>query len=161
MELFFLMQKAHIQWGFLGFPFGSAGKESACNVGDLGSILGLGRSLGEGKGYPLLYSGLENSMDCIVHGITKNWTWLSNFHFLIMKSKQICFSELGKRNEKKEIRFGILVLWILPIMETNWRKKFSHSRSWFRAVTSLLLFSCNSDFSKGHYYLASLSQSYF
>ena len=41
--------------------------ESACNAGDLGSIPGLGRSLGEGKGYPLQYSGLENSKDCIVH----------------------------------------------------------------------------------------------
>ena len=49
----------------LGFPCGSAGNESACNVGDLGSIPGLGRSPGEGKGYPLQYSGLENSMDCI------------------------------------------------------------------------------------------------
>ena len=48
---------------FLGFPCGSAGKESACNVGDLGSIPGLGRYPGEGKGYPLQYSGLENSMD--------------------------------------------------------------------------------------------------
>ena len=46
-----------------GFPCGSAGKESACNVGDLGSVPGLGRSPGEGKGYPLQYSGLENSMD--------------------------------------------------------------------------------------------------
>ena len=50
---------------FLGFPCGSADKESACNEGDLGSIPGLGRSPGEGKGYPLQYSGLENSMDCI------------------------------------------------------------------------------------------------
>ena len=55
----------------MGFPCGSAGKESACNAGDLGSIPGLGRSPAEGKGYPLQYSGLENSMDCIVHGITK------------------------------------------------------------------------------------------
>ena len=47
----------------LGFPCGTAGKESACNAGDLGSISGLGRSPGEGKGYPLQYSGLENSMD--------------------------------------------------------------------------------------------------
>ena len=62
-------------WPFLGFPCGSAGKESACNVGDLGSIPGLGRSPGEGKGYPLQFSGLENSMDCIVHGITKNWEY--------------------------------------------------------------------------------------
>ena len=54
-----------------GRPCGSAGKESACNVGDLGSMSGLGRSPGGGKGYPLQYSGLENSMDCIVHGVTK------------------------------------------------------------------------------------------
>ena len=55
---------------FLGFLCGSAGKESACNAGDLGSIPGLGRSPGEGKGYQFQYSGLENSMDCIVHGVT-------------------------------------------------------------------------------------------
>ena len=65
---------------FLGFPGGSTGKESACNAGDLGSIPGLGRSPGEGKGYPLQYSGLENSMDCIVHGVAKNQTQLSDFH---------------------------------------------------------------------------------
>ena len=64
----------------LGFPGGSAGKESACNAGNLGSIPGLGRSPGEGKGYPLYYSGLENSMDCIVHVVAKSWTRLSDFH---------------------------------------------------------------------------------
>ena len=58
----------------MGFPGGSAGKESACNAGDLGSIPGLGRFLGEGNGCPLQYSGLENSMDSIVHGDTKSWT---------------------------------------------------------------------------------------
>ena len=58
----------------LGFPCGSAGKESACNVGDPGSIPGLGRSPGEGKGYSLQYSGLENPMDCIVHGVGKSQT---------------------------------------------------------------------------------------
>ena len=55
-------------------------KKSACNARDLGSIPGLGRSPGEGKGYPLQYSGLENSMDCIVHGVTKSRTQLSDFH---------------------------------------------------------------------------------
>ena len=50
----------------LSFPGGSDSKESTCNVGDLGSIPWLGRSLREEKGYPLQYSGLENSMDCIV-----------------------------------------------------------------------------------------------
>ena len=57
-----------------GFPCGSARKESACNVGDLGSIPGLGRSPGEEKGYPHQYSGLENSMDCIAHGVAKSQT---------------------------------------------------------------------------------------
>ena len=61
---------------FLGFSCGSVGKESTCNAGDLGSIPGLGRPRGEGKGYPPPYSGLENSMDCIVRGVTK-----SDFHF--------------------------------------------------------------------------------
>ena len=60
---------------------GSAGKESTCNAGDLGSIPGLGRSPGEGNGYPLQYPGLENSMDCIVHRVAKRWTCLSDFHF--------------------------------------------------------------------------------
>jgi len=66
---------------FLGFLGGSADKEFVCNSGHLGSMPGLGRSPGEGKGYPLHYSGLENFMDCIVHGVTKSWTQLSNFHF--------------------------------------------------------------------------------
>ena len=58
----------------LGFPGGSDGKESTCNVEDLGLIPGSRRSPGEGKGYPLQYSGLENPMDCIVHGVIKSWT---------------------------------------------------------------------------------------
>ena len=58
----------------MGFPCGSAGKESTCNVGELGSIPGLGRSPGEGKDDPLQYSGLENSRDCVVHGVAKSWT---------------------------------------------------------------------------------------
>ena len=65
----------------MGFPGGSAGKESAYNVGDLGLIPELGRSPGEGKSYPLQYSGLENSMDYLVHGVAKSWTLLSDFHF--------------------------------------------------------------------------------
>ena len=65
----------------MGFPGGSAGKESTCSVGDLGSIPWLVRSPGDGNGYQLQYSGLENSMDCIVHGVAKSWTRLSDFHF--------------------------------------------------------------------------------
>ena len=65
---------------FRGFSGGSAGKESAWNMEDLCLIPELERSPGEGKGYPLQYSGLENSMDCIVHGVARSQTWLSDFH---------------------------------------------------------------------------------
>ena len=64
----------------LGFPHGSAGKESARSAGDPGLIPGLGRSPREGKGCPAQYSGLENSMDCIVHGVAKHRTRLSDCH---------------------------------------------------------------------------------
>ena len=68
---------------FKGFPGGSVGKEFACNVGDLGSIPGLGRSPAERNGNPLQYSCLENSKDrgawwATVHGVTKSWTQLSD-----------------------------------------------------------------------------------
>ena len=66
---------------FLDFPCGSADKESTCNVGDLSLIPGLGRSPGEGKGYPLQYYGLENSRDCIVHGVIKSGTLFATFTF--------------------------------------------------------------------------------
>ena len=64
-----------------GFPDSLAGKESTCNAGDLGSIPGLVRSPEEGKGYPLQYPDLENPMDCIVHGVAKSRTRLSDSHF--------------------------------------------------------------------------------
>ena len=63
----------------LGVPCALVGKESTCNAGDLGSIPGLGRCPGEGKGYPLQCFGLENAMDCIVHGVAKSRTQLSDF----------------------------------------------------------------------------------
>ena len=78
--IFSISRELSIQLHFV-FPHSSIGKESACNVGDLGLIPGLERSSGEGKGYPNQYSGLENCMDCIVHGIAKSWTWLSDFPF--------------------------------------------------------------------------------
>ena len=64
-----------------GFLCGSAGKEFTCNAGDPGLIPGLGRSPGKGKGYPLQYSGLENFMNCIVHGVAKSRPLLSDFYF--------------------------------------------------------------------------------
>ena len=68
-----------------GLPFSSAGKESDCNAGDLGSIPGLGRFPGAENGYPPQYSTVENSMDCIVHGDAKSQTRLSNLHFHTQK----------------------------------------------------------------------------
>ena len=65
----------------MGFPFGSAGKEFTCNMDDLGSIPELERSPGEEKGYPLPYSGLENSLGWLVHGVTKSLTRPSDLHF--------------------------------------------------------------------------------
>ena len=65
----------------MGFSGGSAGNESSHIVGDLGLIPGLGRSPGEGNSYPLQYSGLENSMDCIAHRVAKSRTRLSDFRF--------------------------------------------------------------------------------
>ena len=72
-----------------GFPGGSSSKESTYNAGDLCSIPGLGRSPEEGKGYALQYSGLENSMDCIVDGVTKSRTRLSDFHFQVFQGCKV------------------------------------------------------------------------
>ena len=91
---------------FKSFPCGSAGKEPACNAGDLGLIPGLERSPGEGNSYPLQYSGLENSMDCIVHRVTKIQTQLSDFHFLLLK---YCPS-LTFHNGVKQSLFSIICL---------------------------------------------------
>ena len=66
-----------------GIVGGSAGKESTCTAEDLGSIPGLGRSLGEGNGYPLQYSYLENSYLENCHGVVKSQTRLSDFHFFL------------------------------------------------------------------------------
>jgi len=72
------MNYEHLGLGFLGC---SSDKEPTCNAGDMGLIPGLGRSPGEGNGYPLQYSGLKNTMDCIVLGVAKSRTLLSSFHF--------------------------------------------------------------------------------
>jgi len=107
---------------FQAFPCSSAGKESACNVGDLGLIPGLGRSPGEGKGYPLQYSDLENSMDCIVHAVPKNWTQLRDFHFTSLMIPYVGNAKLSSKNSHvltclKQIRsyigqnYLILLIW--------------------------------------------------
>ena len=80
-HLSWLLEEMETPTGLLGFPDSSVGKECACNAGDPCLTPELGRSPGAGKGYPLQCSGLENSMDCIVHGVTERRTGLSNFHF--------------------------------------------------------------------------------
>ena len=77
----FLMNLNEDIYCTMGFSGGSDSKESTCNAGDLGLIPVLGRSPGEGNGYPFHYSGLENSVNFIVHGAAKSRTRLSNFHF--------------------------------------------------------------------------------
>ena len=117
-----------------GFPGSSAGKESTCNAGDPCSIAGLGRSAGEGTGYPLQYSGLENSMDrgvwhATVHGVTKSWTRLSDFHLLFTylpwelktssHQKDIAFTECSAYLVKNHITDGRQALWFL---NTRWHE---------------------------------------
>ena len=87
--------KYHRSFKLGGFSGSSAGKEYACNAGDLGSIPGLGISPGEGSSYSLQYSGLENSMDFIVDTVAKSRTWLSDCHFQF-SVKPNWFSEIIK-----------------------------------------------------------------
>ena len=83
----------------IGFLGGSDSKESACNAGDLGSIPGLGRSAGEGNGYLLQYSGLENPMDCIAHGVAKRHNWVTfTSPSIDMDIKQSTFLVIVERN---------------------------------------------------------------
>ena len=95
--IYFLHLSLIVTEHHMGFPGGSAGKESSCSAGDLGLIPGLGRSPGEGNGYWLQYSGLENPMDrgawqATIHGVTKSWTWMSNFHFIHFKYFPVLFA---------------------------------------------------------------------
>ena len=95
----------------MGFPGGSAGKESACNAGGLGLIPGLGRSPGEGNGNPLQYSCLENPMDggawwATVHGVAKSRTRLSNFTFTFLPPKTVEMTSIKKKKEKKRVFIG-------------------------------------------------------
>ena len=115
------------QYRWLGFPCGSAGKEFACNVGDPGSISGLGRSPGEGKGYPLQYSGLENSMDSIVHGVSKSPTPLSDFHFHIPWSMYLKGTAWGQGGELEAVTV---------VYERSWEAK---PRQWKGAERIVLV----------------------
>ena len=88
------------------FPCGSDSKESACNAGDLGSIPGLGRCPGDSNGNPLQYPGLENSMDCVVHGAVKSQTWLSNFHFHFTFRGSTSSTRQENQTKKESIPIG-------------------------------------------------------
>ena len=139
--LWFLGQEVPLEKGqathpvFLGFPSDSAGRESTCSAGDLGLIPGLGRSPGEGNGYPLQYSGLEISMDYIVDGVAKSWTQLSDFHFhfqsetrgkhIISRWPRCCLfeSELGNlflSDFLMSPQKGLLPLWICVSGGDTW-----------------------------------------
>ena len=97
------------------FPDSSVGKESARNAGDPSSVPGLGRSSGEGKGYPLQYPSLESSMDYIIHGVAKSQTQLSNFHFSSLQAIS---------NSYKQI-------WVKPVrVERAWNAYTSTPASW-------------------------------
>ena len=100
----------------------SLSKESACNVGDLGLVPGLGRSHGKGKDYPLQYSGLENSMDSIVHGVAKHRTRLSDFHTQMIKNhpamQDTWVWSLGLEDplEKGMAIHSSILAWKIPLM---------------------------------------------
>ena len=114
-------------WGFLlGFPGGSTDKGSACNAGYLGSIPALGRSPEERNGYPLQYSGLENSMDCIVHGVAKSWTRLNSFHFhwlmMSLHIREIC--KFGNAFLQQKSPRPVLCLICLSQTLDSWSQSF-------------------------------------
>ena len=124
----------------MGFPCGSAGKESPCNAGDPGLIPGSGRSLGEGIGYLLQYSCLENSVDCIIHGVAKNQTWLSDVHVHFRTSLCVC-SDLAHPK-------GVWVLRAMPCpcpglggeagTRTHWWQSPGAHMPWFRVRGTLI-----------------------
>ena len=104
---------------YKSFPFGSAGKESTCDVGYLGSIPGLGRFHGVGKGYPLQYSRLENSMDCIDQGVTKNWTQLNDFYFSFSLSLEVLnWPHRGTGHDC----WGHIWSWLYKITKSRWKQ---------------------------------------
>ena len=129
-----------------GFTDSSVGKEYACNVGDLGLIPGLGRSPGEGKSYPLQYSGLENSVDCVVNGVTKSQTWLSDFHF------QVQFSNAWSHRSDPELEMNdyrkvfFLFRYSINVCYTGfWRHVLNSSKlpwSQGQGVSALPVFPC-------------------
>ena len=105
----FNLSKLQTSVYFLGFPRGSDGKESACNEGDLGSIPGLGRSSGEGNGYPLQYSGLETSMDYIYspwgsQRVRHDWMTFTRLHAFPTIMEVLSLKVIFKLKKKKDVK---------------------------------------------------------
>ena len=120
-------------------------------MGDLSSIPGLGRSPGEGKGYPLQYSDLENSVDCKVHGVAKSRTWLSDFHFHIPKETLISIME---PLYLKSFHYRVSYCWqsnpsgfISWLCSTQLTTIYQHDGYWFQlsVISPLLNFSLDSN----------------
>ena len=126
----------------MGCPGSSVGKEPACSAGDPGLIPGLGRSTGDGIGYPLQYSGLENSVDCIVHGVAKRRTRLSDFHSLSVTQPLLTDSatELVERG-KNPVSTITLSLMSLPSITISALTYSLHSCDLWRVSTLLPYFS--------------------
>ena len=140
---------------WLGFPCGSAGKESACNAGDLGSILGLGTSPGEKKGYPFQYSSLENSMDCIVHRVAKSqhdWVTFTSTFTLSIEECLFLWSFAGSQlffeGDKPTVNWS----WIVSMYFSNLLSKIFSTFGTSQKSLLLLLF-CQLNGSKWHLYI--------
>ena len=102
-------------------------KESACNAGDLGLIPGMGRSPGEGKGNPFQYSGLENFMNWIVHGVTKSWTQLNDFHFTSHRNDYAVDHFLCPLHRI----FNTITLWVTYSYYPHFTgEEYCHSKRW-------------------------------
>ena len=128
----------------MGFPCGSADKEFACHAEDLGLIPGLGRSSGEGKGYPLQYSGLEKLMDCIVHEVAKSKTQLSDFHFYFVSHlTQWLPCEVSDVFLSPFLRWGTEVLRDKTVSQDlsalKWRNQDSYLDLWIQSWVAFLL----------------------
>ena len=129
------------------FPCGSAGKESTCNAGDLGLIPGLGRPPEEGKGYPLQYPSLENSMDCLVHGVAKSQIRLNNFHLTLYRYWKTMYMLVGSMTLKETQIIQALNFWFchshfsIDKGKNNWgRVVGAHLFSWYFILNPLYLY---------------------
>ena len=112
LYVLFVWKVLQTYYSAVGLPGDSVGKESTCNVGYLGLTQGLGRFLGEGNGYQLQYSGLENSMDCIVHGVTESDT-TERLSLSLFKKAIIVISN-GQRQWK-----------VMGLLVNPWRHSFA------------------------------------